>query len=172
MGASSIKHNKKYSTLSPGFTLIELLIVIAIIGILASVVISSVNTARSKARDTKRTQELHQLENALALYFSDYGLYPACESFSVWNSVNWTDGGNVSGTDCFYTSLIAGATPYMSTLPVDPNNYEGGAPNYLGDGYPIDAGYVYSSDGTTYTLGTNLERGGTAAMYGNYQVTR
>lgn len=59
-----------------GFTLIELLIVIAIIGILSSVVMASVNTVRTKARDTKRLAEVRQAMTALDLYHAEKSMYP------------------------------------------------------------------------------------------------
>ena len=59
-----------------GFTLIELLVVIAIISLLSSIVFASLSQARAKARDSKRIQDLKQVQIALELYRSNTGLYP------------------------------------------------------------------------------------------------
>ena len=59
-----------------GFTLIELLVVVAIIGVLATIVMSSVTSLREKARVSNLTQELHQLQTALEVYYVDNGHYP------------------------------------------------------------------------------------------------
>ena len=64
-----------------GFTLIELLVVIAIIGILASVVLASLNSARTKSRDAVRKSDLGQLRTALEMYYADNGVYPTSDGW-------------------------------------------------------------------------------------------
>lgn len=149
-----------------GFTLIELLVVIAIIGVLSSVVLASLNTARERANDARRQSDLRQVQNALELYYSTNGTYPICTSFSAWNATMWSQGS--APTNCLYLALVP---TYISTLPSDPNgNTEGGSGNYLGDNYPTDRAYVYTATQHAYILGVNLSRGGTANVWGNFQI--
>lgn len=60
-----------------GFTLIEMLVVAAIISLLSSIIISSVNEARAGARDAQRQSDLNSLRTGLAIYFDRNGSYPS-----------------------------------------------------------------------------------------------
>lgn len=119
-----------------GFTLIELLVVIAIIGLLASVVLVSLNSARSKARDTKRRADLNQVAKALELYYDTNNAYPSTGG-SWWGTCATYGSHGLSGPNGWVPNL---APTYVSTLPRDPReNGPGGC-------------YLYRSDGNNYKL--------------------
>jgi general secretion pathway protein G len=59
-----------------GFTLVELMVVIAIIGILTTVVMTNMSQTKTKARDAKRASDIAQIQLALELYFNRCNKYP------------------------------------------------------------------------------------------------
>jgi prepilin-type N-terminal cleavage/methylation domain-containing protein len=59
-----------------GFTLVELLVVIAVISLLSSIILASLNTARKKSRDARRIADIKQLQLAEELYsHTNNGVY-------------------------------------------------------------------------------------------------
>lgn len=59
-----------------GFTIIELLVVIAIIGLLSSVVLTSLQTSKASARESTTLSTLIQIKKALEVYAVSHGGYP------------------------------------------------------------------------------------------------
>lgn len=113
--------------LKRGFTLIELLVVISIIGLLSSVVLGSLNTARAKARDARRFSDMKQVQLALELYRDKYGNYPSSDNTSTIRQ-NSCGSGDTALSVGFNTmpgkwgaALSSTLVPeFMPSLPVDP----------------------------------------------------
>jgi type II secretion system protein G len=101
---------------SRGFTLIELLVVISIVGLLATLVVANLNSARARARDAARKSDLKNISTSLRLYFNDKSFYPAN------NSSGLILGCGSTGTSaCTWGApWVVGTTTYMQILPKDP----------------------------------------------------
>ncbi len=97
------------------FTLIELLVVIAIIGLLSTLSIIALNSARAKARDAKRISDVKQMQVALEMYYNDMTDYP--ETASV------VPGGAIASTG------TVGSTTFLRVIPVPPMPYDGSTCN-------------------------------------------
>lgn len=109
-----------------GFTLLELLITIGIIGVLTSVVMVSVSSARIGGRDASRLTQIQQIKNAVQLYFSTNGYYPDTLATLVplymslvptdpqGNSYRYTGFGSGTGATC--------TTGYHLSIDLEKNN--------------------------------------------------
>ncbi len=64
-------HNASEDSLASGFTLVELLTVIAIIGILATLLLSALGSAKKASQQARCTSNLHQISLAMNMYLDD-----------------------------------------------------------------------------------------------------
>jgi type II secretion system protein G len=134
-----------------GFTLVELLVVLAIIGLLSSIVLTSLNAARVKARDATRKSQVSEFQNALQLYYIyNDGKYPCAES-GCSMAVRPFNALSVPGS-----ALTTGG--FISSIQKDPLYSEGGSLTQDCNVNGYLNGYCYCSNGTdSYVLTVNTE---------------
>ncbi len=106
------KRNKKQK----GFTLVELIVVIAIIGLLGSILMVSVGTIRVRTRDTKRAQDIRGIQQAVELYFATNGHYPIYPTaFNMYYDSPQTIGSSEPG---WRNTFGADLSEYIKEMPV------------------------------------------------------
>lgn len=133
------KNNKQ-----AGFSLVELMVVVAIIGILASIAIPSVNKYMAKARQSEAKTNLASLYTAEKAFFAEYNAYD-----SRFFAVGFSPEGGVRYNVGFTASVVAPAGSGFNVTP--PSGTTGTAFNILG--YCGAAGAY--RDGCTVLNGAN-----------------
>lgn len=130
-GVATATNRRVFRKSDAGFTILELLISIAIITMLLAITMTLLSGVKEKNRDAKRMQDIHQLQNALNLYYANHSRFPIAATPI-----------NITGTDTFSEELEGDdVIPAVQTDPL----------------YPAQA-YIYeSSSGKTFTITFCLE---------------
>ena len=107
-----------------GFTLIELLIVVAIIGVLASISIALYVNVQVRGRIGRATADVRTLTSVIGIYSAHMGTIPTtAQGLAVLAQIATNAKGDTAG-------------PFLNAIPVPPG---GGAPAW-------PSGYVYQAD--------------------------
>jgi len=131
-----------------GFTIIELLIVIIVIGILATLVITTFSGIQRNARNRTREADINALHSQIEYYYGQNGNYPTLANINdaTWRTSNMQglDAGALSdpqGVGAVVAAPVADAYAYA----VSPANCDNGT----------------NGDCTSYVLTATYEGGGT-----------
>ncbi len=134
-----------------GFTLIELLVVIAIIGILSTLAVVALNSARQRSRDAKRVSDIRQLQTSLELGYAESGGYPMADPAIVLGSANY-DVLCINGSSVFQADNSGCTTILMGLVPSNPT--------------PNGADYLYESATASGTYSITFELEGATGQLG------
>ncbi len=100
-----------------GFTLMELMVVMAILGILITVGLTSYKSVQMKSRDGRRKNDLRQISAALEAYYNDKSKYPSDDGSGAIVGCGASDAQNCS---CGSAMQDKNSVVYMPELPCDP----------------------------------------------------
>ena len=114
-----------------GFTIVELLIVVAIIGIMVSILLVRGDTAKARSRDARRVADISNLQSALEGYFE--------------GETKITQSSSTTVTPKYPATISSLAPNYIAVIPTDPAESSA-------------YGYLKISD-ESYCLGAKLEKG-------------
>jgi len=131
-----------------GFTIVELLVVTSIIGLLSSIVLSSVNSTRLKAADAQNLETLKQIQNAIIMYYDQNGYYPKMVSLSTDFTYCTT-----FGYEPTWCALETELKPYIAKFPHGIRDFR--YASYLGDNYQTYGLSVPLRDTSNYALAAN-----------------
>jgi type IV pilus assembly protein PilA len=136
-----------------GFTLLEILLVVAAIGILASIVIIAINPGKQLAetRNAKRNADVGQVLNGVYQYLIDEGTLPA--SITTTQTEICVTSGTCTGL--IDLSVLTNNEKYLVTMPIDPT---GSSTN--GAGYEISK----SANGRVTVVAPDAEESATISV--------
>lgn len=148
---SALQNKRLIEDKKRGFTLMELLVVISIVGLFAAVILTALNTAREKGRNSGRIQQVNQYIRALELARSNNSnaRFPLPAAGASYVCL-----GDYPGTTCWDGSVNEDTTfpgvliQTISTLPA-------------GDVVGSTRGYTYrtTDSGVTYDIRWMMEGG-------------
>ena len=132
-----------------GFTIIELLIVIIVIGILATLVITTFSGIQRNARDRTREADINALHSQIEYYYGQNGTYPTLANLNdaTWRSTNLKglDSEALKDPKGASATLVAAPASSAYAYAVTPANCDNGG----------------AGDCTAYVLTATYEGGGT-----------
>jgi prepilin-type N-terminal cleavage/methylation domain-containing protein/prepilin-type processing-associated H-X9-DG protein len=143
----------------PGFSLIEILVVVAIVGVLASIAWSGSRSLITQARVVQSSANLRSLATANMTYLVDYGVYvPADDQSNTrrWHGARSSTSGTFDPTKGFLAPYL-GKSMQVNTCPLFKAMVEGSASFENGSGgYGYNAAYIGGLPGSPFDRNTRL----------------